>query len=128
MRKLKTTEVSSVRTSLVAAQGGRCAICGGWFGTRAPLDPVLDHDHNTGAVRAVLHRGCNSLLGKVENNAPRYGVRNLLAFCQGAGKYLLSHMTNITGMVHPKHKTEDEKRELRNKRARMARAAKKEKA
>ena len=126
MRRLTATQVKLVRIKIAADQGGRCALCGGQLGTKAPLDPVLDHDHKTGAVRGVLHRGCNSLLGKVENNAGRYGVRDVLAFCGGLANYLRNHMTNITGYLHPSHKTEDEKRQRRNKLARLSRAKKKE--
>jgi hypothetical protein len=76
-------------------------------------------------VRGTLHRGCNALLGKVENNAPRYGVRNIAAFANGIAAYLQRHATNITGFLHPSYKTEEQKREARNKKAREARAAKK---
>lgn len=88
---------------------------------------MLDHCHTTGAVRGTLHRSCNALLGKVENNHARFGVSttNLPAFLHGAASYLQKHKTNITGMIHPTHKTEDEKRLLRNKRAKIARAKKK---
>lgn len=126
MTRLTALQVKTVRVSLAAKQNNRCALCSGQLGIRAPLDPVLDHDHRTGAVRGVLHRGCNSLLGKVENNAPRYGVTNLFAFCAGLANYLRQHMTNVTGYLHPSHRTDDEKRVLRNKRARVARAKKKE--
>ena len=64
-----------------------------------------------------MHRSCNALLGKVENNAPRFGVRDLAAFLHGAAAYLQRHSTNITGLVHPTHLTEDEKRIKRNKAA-----------
>lgn len=126
LRKLKATEIAEVRATIAAAQGGRCAACLGKLGLKAPLDPVLDHDHHTGDVRGVLHRGCNSLLGKVENNAPRYGVHNLLAFCHGIATYMQKHQVNVTGLIHPLHKTPDEKRLLRNKRARVKRAKAKE--
>lgn len=122
MRRLKTTEVAKVREALLIQQGGRCALC------NLPChsdDAVLDHDHATGAVRQALHRGCNSLLGKVENNYKRYGVKNLAAFLNGCSAYLQRHVINLTGLLHPTHKSDDEKRELRNKRARTARAAKK---
>lgn len=125
MRRLKTTEVAPTRAEMLEAQGARCAIC------QLPVaakEAVLDHDHKTGAVRGVLHRGCNSLLGKIENNAPRYGVRNVAAFTNGVAAYLRNHMTNITGLLHPTYKTDEEKRLLRNKRARIARAKKKEQA
>lgn len=69
--------------------------------------------------------GCNALLGKVENNAPRFGVRNLSAFLHGTAAYLQRHLTNITGLIHPLHLTEDEKRIKRNTKARATRAAKK---
>jgi len=35
-------------------------------------DTVLDHDHDTQAVRGVLHRQSNAMLGKIENNFKRY--------------------------------------------------------
>lgn len=126
MSRLTAAQVKSVRVSLAMKQGNRCALCQGQFGLKAPLDPVLDHNHQTGAVRGVLHRCCNSLLGKIENNAPRYGVRNIPAFVNGVAGYLQAHLTNITGYLHPSHKTDEEKRLLRNKRARVARAKKKE--
>lgn len=74
----------------------------------------------------MLHRGCNSLLGKVENNHKRYGVPSVAAFGSGLGAYLSLHLTNVTGLIHPTHKTEDEKRLARNAKARKARASKKE--
>lgn len=93
-------------------------------------DPVLDHCHTTGAVRGTLHRSCNALLGKVENNHARFGLSkaNLPAFLHGAAKYLQIHTTNITGMLHPTHKTDDEKRVRRNKLAVQRRAVAKKKA
>lgn len=119
--RLKPKEILECRTKLLALQGGRCALCNL---ACAPSQAVLDHDHATGAIRASLHRTCNALLGKIENNYKRYGVQNLAAFCSGVSPYLQSHTTNRTGFTHPSHKTEDEKRLLRNKRARAARAKK----
>jgi hypothetical protein len=53
----------------------------------------------------------------VENNQARFGVRDLQSFCHGAGKYLMMHKQNITGLIHSTHLTEDEKRIKRNKQA-----------
>jgi hypothetical protein len=118
--RLKQKEISVVRERLAVAQSNRCAIC------QLPLTkPVLDHDHSTGAVRGTLHNGCNALLGKVENNYKRYGVVNLAAFLSGTAAYLQKHTTNQTGYLHNTHKTEDEKREQRNTKARATRAARK---
>lgn len=119
MKRLKTAEVADTRFTLLKSQGMTCALC------KLPcttLDAVLDHDHGTGAVRASLHRTCNALLGKVENNYKRYGVKNLGAFCAGLAGYLQRHMVNQTGLLHPTYKTEDEKREKRNKTARLKRS------
>lgn len=70
------------------------------------------------------------MLGKVENNHARFGVSNanLPAFLHGAAKYLQIHKTNITGLIHPTHLTEDEKRLKRNKAAVKRRAVAKKKA
>ncbi len=122
MRKLKTTEVAPTRAALLTAQGNRCSMC------QLPCSPtqaVLDHDHSTGIVRGVGHRGCNALLGKIENNHKRYGVPNLPALLHGLPAYLQKHDTDQTGLLHPTHLTEDEKRLKRNAKARKARASKK---
>jgi hypothetical protein len=47
---------------MLAAQGGVCAIC-----KAAPAQHV-DHDHETGAVRALLCFNCNGGLGQVKDN------------------------------------------------------------
>lgn len=116
--RLKQSEIAVVRERIGKEQGDRCALC------QLPLTkPVLDHDHSTGAVRGVLHNGCNALLGKVENNYKRYGVVNLAAFLNGTAQYLQRHVTNQTGYIYNTHRTDDEKRERRNKQARARRAA-----
>lgn len=126
--KLKSTQVKSTRLQLLETQGGVCAIC------KLPCEEekaVLDHCHKGGHVRAVLHRSCNSLLGKLENNAPRYGMsfEQLLAFVNGSAVYLDVHRENQTGLIHPTHFTAEEKVERRKKKAKKAREkAKAEKA
>jgi hypothetical protein len=92
---------------------------------------VLDHDHSTGVIRAVLHRSCNALLGKVENNYKRYGIKDITQLARMLGNvasYLSMYAPHLVSdlPLHPTHKTEDEKRLLRNKRARAARAKAKE--
>lgn len=61
-------------------QGGKCGIC------KRPFtdSPRRDHDHKTGAFRALLCNGCNLGLGAFEDN-----VESLLE----AVRYLQTHQT-----------------------------------
>lgn len=55
--------------ALLAAQGGRCAICAREIDVAdASLRPHIDHDHQTGAVRGVLCFTCNTALGKFRDS------------------------------------------------------------
>lgn len=118
MERLKASQVAAVRARILAAQQGKCALCGT---ACAPEKAVLDHCHSSGVIRGVLHRGCNSLLGKIENNHRRYGVANLAAFLSGVVPYL--HSSHLKyNLLHPTYKTEDEKRLARNAAARKRRA------
>lgn len=121
MLRLKSSEVSSYRETKLAEQGGRCSLCGDVI---EDGKAVLDHDHKTGHVRGVLHSGCNSMLGHIENNRPRYSLlgARLLRWCAAVFKYI--HTDYSDQPLHPTHRTEDEKRLLKNKRARKARALK----
>ena len=119
MNRLTTTKLAAYRKKLLEEQGGVCALCG------EPIqgDDVLDHDHKTGEVRGVLHRGCNAMLGHLENNRPRNHLGSITRFA----KFLASVVRYISQrredpVYYPSHRTAEEKRELRNKRARAARA------
>lgn len=126
IRRLKTTEIATTRAALSVQQGHRCKLCKLPLGEGADR-PVLDHDHATGFIRGVLHSSCNALLGKIENNYKRTGVK-LGPFLAGALPYMQAHSTPQHYLLHPSHKTPDEKRLRANTRARKARATKKAKA
>lgn len=121
-KRLKQSEVAATREALLKRQGGLCALTG------YPLSSdkaVLDHCHTTGLCRGVIHRGVNALLGKLENNHKRYGVSlpQMVAMGPLLGPYLLKDYSDMP--LHYTFKSEDEKRILRNTRAKKARAAKK---
>jgi len=59
--RLKTTELKAYREKNTPK---KCPIL------KIPIPPskaVVDHDHETGHVRGVLHKHSNALLGKIEN-------------------------------------------------------------
>lgn len=97
--KLKSTAIKSYRLKQLEQQGNCCALCGDLITD----DAVLDHDHKTGLIRQVLHRGCNSMLGKIENNMPRsrMNITRLRSFALN----LLSYIeTTHTELLHPTYK------------------------
>lgn len=53
--------------TMLAKQGGGCAICGGKNNNRRRM-PV-DHDHQTGVVRGILCDNCNLGLGKFRDDS-----------------------------------------------------------
>ena len=113
--KLKTKDIAQYRAEQLQQQDNRCALCN---------DPVtangavLDHCHKTGLLRKVLHRGCNSFLGRIENGMPRSRVtiERLGAIADNLVKYITEQHTDI---LHPTHKTVEERLEaIRNRRKR----------
>lgn len=87
------------------------------------LDPVLDHDHDTGFCRACLDRRTNAWEGKVKNSFKRCGLHGLGVSYPDAIRRLADYVEADWSdqPVHPKHRTPDEKRLARNRRARRAR-------
>jgi hypothetical protein len=103
--KLKYTQIKSYREETLIAQNNQCALCG----TIIVDDAVLDHDHKSGLIRRVLHRGCNSLLGKIENSLPRSRVD--LDQLEEIAKRLIEYIkTKHTDLVHPTYKTKEERK------------------
>lgn len=56
----------------LSGQGGVCPICGGVSGMAHMVSPlVVDHDHRTGEVRALLCASCNAGLGQFGDDPDR---------------------------------------------------------
>jgi hypothetical protein len=103
--KLKYNEIKPYREQQLSLQDNRCFLCG----DVVVDDAVLDHCHKTGLLRKVLHRGCNSLLGKIENNMPRSKMTldRLEVF---AGRLIEYIKTQHTDISHPTYKTKEERK------------------
>ncbi len=130
MQRLTNSMVAMVRTKMLTEQKGKCALCNTEI-AKLPRtasgkvqSPVLDHDHTTGVCRAVLCNNCNGLEGKVINLATRAKrERTPLEWLKQLVEYLTHHQVNRTALLHPTHKSAEEKRILTNKKARLKRQA-----
>lgn len=126
MKKLKQSDVPKVRNALAEVQRFFCPLCLKRWSVaerRRAVDMCLDHDHKTGHIRGVLCRNCNGMEGKlntIAKRAKRSGSE--LEWLRRVVEYWETAKARPLPYLHPTHKTEDEKRLLRNKRARIKRA------
>lgn len=125
--KAKRTDMPRIKKELMNKQSGSCMFCGGDLTSVTSSNIVVDHNHDTGIIRGVAHRGCNGVEGKVLTLLKRWGkcstklqvirmLRRLADFYEREPK---------TEWIYPTHKTALEKKEARNKKARAAYARKK---
>jgi hypothetical protein len=62
---------------MFALQSGLCGVCGAPLGADHSQIAV-DHCHTTGAVRGLLHRKCNALLGMADDSLDK--LRGAVAY------------------------------------------------
>ncbi len=53
--------------SIIKKQGGGCGLCGAVVADRRSDTLCVDHDHRTGAIRGLLCRTCNIVVGLIES-------------------------------------------------------------
>ena len=90
-------------------------------------DLCLDHCHKLGIVRGVLCRNCNGIEGKIFNLANRAKrQKSVKWFLAKLWHYWETHSeAHAASVYHPDHRTDEEKRITRNRKARLRRAEKK---
>jgi len=110
--RLKPKEVPRYRRTLLRRQSNICPLCKQYI---AKEQATLDHDHASGHCRAVLHRNCNQIEGRIRAWARRSKIPpdefmlNLAEFVQ----------RDYSGYkIHPNHRTEIEK-QIRKLKSRM---------
>lgn len=94
--------------SLMAAQGGGCAICRDDFSGGTPH---VDHCHQTGAVRGILCFRCNTAIGKLRDDP---------ALLRAAATYLEQPPPVLVG--RSRQLTPEERRATRSRAAAIAHA------
>lgn len=120
--RLKQAEIAVLRDKLAKEQGNKCRLCGVEFGQAIAC---LDHDHGNGRIRAVLCGNCNGIEGKIYNLVRRAKRESTAIDYIGQIKnYWTIYTDNPRQEEHPLHRTPDEKRLRRNKKARLKRKSK----
>lgn len=125
----RTAMRSWVARHLKIVQGGLCPLCLQPIDLTTKGEGVIDHDHDSGEIRGVLHRSCNAAEGKAANAIGQWGAKStkytdIIPFMERLLAYLQSEGT---GMMYPMHKTPDEKKDARAKLLKERKAAAKAK-
>ena len=102
--RIKQKEIKPLREKLLKEQDYVCPLCKQKIKSE---EAALDHCHETGHIRGVLHRACNSSEGRIlswakrsRDTDPYHFIRNLVDF----------HACDFSGNdIHPTHLSEDEK-------------------
>lgn len=120
MRKLKSSEIKALREELLRQQNFRCALSDVELTAQRA---VLDHAHDSGRIRAVLDRGVNSLLGKIENGMKINRIDTLMLenICRNLIAYINESQKDL---LHPTHRTPEERKQRAKKRAQARRKKK----
>jgi hypothetical protein len=122
--RLTARQVPIVKQAILSRrQSNQCPLCERSLTVESGC---MDHDHVTGRVRGVLCRGCNGSEGKIKNAFIRYGGgmrTDMVRFLRNLADYLEHYREHPNNFLYHLHRDEDEKRILRNTRARKKRAA-----
>ena len=113
---------------LRSKQDGLCAVC------KKPIslqvmgnksDYVVDHCHESGLIRGVLHRSCNAALGKLDNAVGRWGAKSMkyediIPYLRNVLEYYDDCAENPINLIYPDHKSDEQNQELAKKSLREA--------
>lgn len=119
MRRITAREIKDLREQYLKEQHYHCALCNE---SLAQEEAVLDHDHRSGQIRSVLHRGCNAFLGHIENNQARNRITDsrLTAILGNLQRYV----QELKPLLHSTYRTPEERALRAKKRAKSRKANK----
>lgn len=123
--KLARSGMIAYKHKLHKEQDGLCPLCLKQIDLTEKGEGVIDHCHDTGRIRGLLHRSCNAAEGKIANGAGRWGCKSMsytliLPYLKNLVAYLEREPKNL---IYPMHKDADEKADIRRAKAREQRAA-----
>lgn len=118
-RRITAREIRELREQYLEAQLNLCALCSQPL---TPQDAVLDHDHKSGQLRCTIHRFCNTFLGKIENGIVRNRIDDLQL--ENILRNLQAYMQATKPLLHPTHRTPEERKVRAKKRARARKTKK----
>lgn len=119
--RLKKHEIKAHRNKLLKKQHYVCPLCKTEI---LEEEATLDHDHQTGHCRRVLHRSCNQVEGRILSWIRRSRVS------AGKERMFLQNLTRYWGVnfenepLHPSHLTDTEQK-IKVLRKRMRRVKRK---
>ena len=123
--RLKQKDIHNLRQIIQISQDHKCCLCQVDL-TSKSITPCLDHDHTTGRIRGVLCRWCNRAEGKIKNLI--VGAKRTLTAKEWTNhliNYWHCHEYSPREELHHTWKTPEEKRAIRNAKARKRRRSKK---
>lgn len=124
--KLARTQQRAWLRKQLAAQGGLCPLCLLPIDLSIDREGVIDHDHETGECRGVLHRSCNSCEGKVKNAIGHWGTKkvDMSLIVPYLERLVAYYKQPGLGVIYSQHKTPEEKKLAALAKARKSRAVK----
>ena len=102
--KLRPKDLAAYRLEMLKKQGFQCPLC---LNQIAPEEACLDHDHDTGHIRFVLHRSCNSAEGRILSWAKRSRADDKYEFLKNL--YDMHRKDYRSNPIHPTYLTPNEK-------------------
>ena len=129
--RIKAVDLKVVRQALLKEQDWICPLCERDLHYVKPQQRCVDHNHakqgdSAGAIRAVLCSNCNGNEGRIRNRVLcAKGHLDEIEWLQNLVDYWREHQENQTGLIHHTHKTANEERLLKNKKAKAYRLRKK---
>lgn len=119
--RISNKDLPAIKRKLMTAQSNVCPLCKRDMTRMQSINQCVDHDHDSGLIRAVLCRNCNGIEGKIKKLAMRAATKeHYEEFLINLGAYVAYHQEPRTNYIHPTHKSTAEKRLAKNKKARDA--------